>query len=480
MEKDEKNSLKFLGDDFQYKLVHTLMDDHSFFEDLYPILNQNMFTDSNLRVCVGVIKDYFEKHSVVPSYQVLGIALCDKAHTEVDKDYYMATLKKIEAFPSDGVDFIRDLALKFFRQQNMIRVAHEILDVVKCGDLSQYDKCVDLINQASIQGTHDDYGVSVLDDIETVLSEENRTPIPTGIEALDFLLEGGLAKGEVGLIIGPTGFGKTSLTTSFATEASCFACEDNNYHGYRVLQIVTEDPAPSIQRKHIAKIVQIESKDISKPEYIETTKQRLKAFPALQAWTQNLRIKRVRTGETSVDDLKHLIKKFTNRGFKPDMLVVDYFEALNHDVFRNVTNDYQKEAKSMRKLEALAHEMDIAIWLPSQGTKDSAECEIVTMSKNGGAVQKTQIANVVISIARTEDDKDNNRATIALLKNRSGKSGKVLQNCYFNNGTCTISKSMHDFDSTVSFSQFNYKRKEEDEMSLQMTLQSLKGNKTNK
>ena len=66
----------------------------------------------------------------------------------------------------------------------------------------------------------------------------------------------------------------------------------------------------------------------------------------------------------------------------------------------------------------------------------------------GGSVKKAQIAHVILSIARTVDDIANNKATIAILKNRAGKSGKILNNVDFNNGTCIISTdSVDEYDS---------------------------------
>lgn len=461
-----RKTLEYLGEDFQKQLIHTFLDEHEFFQELFPILNQNMFSDTILRTCVGLMKDYYEKYNAVPSYRTMETMLREKAYTDIDRDIHLATFKTIIESPTDGVDYVREKATMFFKQQNMIRVANEILRVAKDGDLDQYDRCVELIEEASVVGTHDDLGINVIANIDEVLSDEYRTPIPTGIEVLDDMLEGGIGKGEVGLIIGPSGFGKTSVTTSFATEAAVYACEDNQWHGYRVLQIITEDKPAQIQRKHIAKITGIEAKDLSKPQNIGIVKDRIAKFPSFDAWAENLRIKRVRTGETSVADIRRIIQKLINSGFKPDMVVIDYFEALNHNVHKGIQNEYLREAQSMRQIEAMAQDFNIAIWVPSQGTKDSADCEVVTMSKNGGAVQKAQISHIVISIARTEEDKKNNKATIALLKNRAGMSGAILNDCYFNNGTCTVIKSRADMQTVTDFAQYNHKKTDADNQAI--------------
>jgi hypothetical protein len=121
----------------------------------------------------------------------------------------------------------------------------------------------------------------------------------------------------------------------------------------------------------------------------------------------------------------------------------------------------------MRRFEAMAGELDMAIWIPSQGTKDSINLELVTMDKIGGSVKKAQIAHVIMSIARTVEDISNNKATIAILKNRAGKSGKVLNNVEFNNGTCMISTDhVDEYNSMFAFN----KKKEQEQKELTTTI----------
>ena len=108
----------------------------------------------------------------------------------------------------------------------------------------------------------------------------------------------------------------------------------------------------------------------------------------------------------------------------------------------------------MRKFESMAAEMNIAIWIPTQGTRDSVNMELVTMDKAGGSFKKIQIAHIVISIARTMEDIEANKATIALLKNRAGKSGKVYNNVEFNNGTCRISTdNVDEFENMIAYNK---------------------------
>lgn len=442
----KRSDLGYLGETFQYRLTHEFMENHTFFEDLSSIIDQNMFTDPNLKTLVGVMKNYYEREGHVPSYDMLEVELRDISHSDKEIETYLAILEKVRNSASDGVERTRELAEKFFKQQNIIRTANEILKIAGNGDTNQYEACVDLLNDAMTKGTHNDFGEGLFDHINETLSDDYRVPIPTGIGKIDEALEGGLGKGELGVIIGPTSFGKTSLTTAMASHAAC--------NGYKVLQIVFEDRIKQIQRKHLGRITGIEAKDLSKPDVIDLVRQTIDAFPQKEELKKNLRIVKFPSGEKTARQIERFIKKLINSGFKPDLTIIDYFECLEHEPDKSSSNEFSQEGKTMRRFEAMAGELDMAIWIPSQGTKDSINLELVTMDKIGGSVKKAQIAHVIMSIARTVDDIANNKATIAILKNRAGKSGKVFNNVEFNNGTCRISTdNVDELDSLFELQQ---------------------------
>ena len=446
----KRSDLGYLGEGFQYRLAHEFMENHTFFEDLSGIVDQNMFTDPNLKTFVGVMKNYYEREGHVPSYEMMEVELRDVSHSDKEIETYLAVLGKVHDSASDGVDRIRDLAEKFFKQQNIIKTAHEILRIAGNGDTAKYDACVGLLNDAMTKGMHNDFGEGVFDHINETLSDDYRVTIPTGIEKIDETLEGGLGKGELGVIIGPTSFGKTSLTTAMASHAAC-----NNY---KVLQIVFEDRIKQIQRKHLGRITGIEAKDLSKPDMIDIVRKTIESFPQKEELERNLRIVKFPSGEKTAREIERFIKKLINSGFKPDLTIIDYFECLEHESDKTSTNEFEKEGRTMRKFEAMAGELDMAIWIPSQGTKDSINLDLVTMDKIGGSVKKAQIAHVIMSIARSVDDIADNKATIAILKNRAGRSGKIFNNVEFNNGTCRISTDhVDELDSLLEA-----KKKQED------------------
>lgn len=454
-----KKDFGYLGEDFQYRLVHEFETDFDFFKDLSPIINQNMFTDPDLRTYVGIMKDRYEDHDVVPDYSTMRAIFGERSTNDMDVEKWNAVIEKIKGIQMNDVENMRNMAIKFFRQQNIVKTAHEILKIADSGNEGQYERCVSLLNDAMTKGIHDDLGVNVYENIEETLSDDYRVTIPTGVEALDVTLEGGIGKGELGVIVGPSSFGKTSLTTAMASCAATYKSKQNDNSGFKVLQIVFEDRIKQIQRKHFGRITGIEAKDLSKPENIEKVNKLLEEYPDKEMLKNNLKIVRFQSGEKTADSIRRYVIKQINNGFRPDMVIIDYFECLKH-TGPNSASEWDKEGITMRKFEAMAGELNMAIWIPVQGSKDSINQSIITMDKAGGSIKKIQIAHIVISIARTLDDIEANIATFCILKNRAGKSGKIFSNIYMNNGTCIInSDEACEFNTMSSFDEDKDKKR---------------------
>jgi hypothetical protein len=710
----DKSSLSYLGEEYQYKLVKEFIEDKNCFKDLAPIIDQNMFTGQYLRMLVGTMLEYLSKHGDVPSYSSIGIDLRQKAHTQADIEIIDAVINKIRNMSSEGSGQTRELATKFFKQQNIIKAANEMLRLAGNGDLDNYDRCEQLLRDALNTGNHEDYEESRLfDGLDETLSDDFRTVIPTGIGKIDETLNGGIGKGELGVILGPSSFGKvqpydakivtpdgivemcnikvgslvigadgkthkvtgvfphkdwdfyrvkfsdgvstecgmehlwnvnsfeqrsvgdnsfktlslreivdsglcadcgdynfkvpitkavefndisvdvepykfglelaekdvcgipheylynslnnrikllcglvdgggccsydgyyaystkhvmmandirtlilslggsvevksdndkfvlrfilghnyiglmplscnqltlsryidsveysrkcdgqcikvdaedelyltddfivthnTSLTTSMALHAAGYRSEQNNNNGFKVMQIVFEDRIKQIQRKHFSKITQVEACNLSKSEYKEHVMEILNNYEDKELIQDNLRIIRLKSGEKSVDFIIELIKKHINMGFRPDLVIIDYFECIKL-TGQSTMSKWDKESSIMRKIEACANELNIGFWVPVQGNKESINTDLVTMDNGGGSIGKIQIAHIIMSITRSLEDIASNIATIAILKNRAGSSGIVIDGASFNNGTCTISTdNVAEFENTVDF-----------------------------
>ena len=152
-----RKDLKFLGEDFQYRLVHEFEADPEFFKDLSPIIDQNTFTDPFLRTYVGIMKDRYDKSDVVPDYSTMRSLFGERSRDDYDAERYAGLIDKVKNIPMNDVENMRESAIKFFRQQNIVKTAHEILRIASSGDDDQYERCITLLNDAMTKGVHDDF-----------------------------------------------------------------------------------------------------------------------------------------------------------------------------------------------------------------------------------------------------------------------------------------------------------------------------------
>lgn len=435
--KIENANLGHLGVDFQYRLCKCFIEEEKFFRQLENVIDQNMFTEPMLKVFVGIMVDYNRKYETIPSYQTIKIAFREYRQNRIDVEEFEATCDKIRDMSTEGYDMTKDIGMRFFRQQACTKIAREIDAASVSGDTDKIEKLLNKMNDAINIGCDDYEPIDIFHDEEKVLSEDYRVTIPVGIELVDEFLEGGLAKGELGLIVGSSSFGKTSLTTAMAMYASCYKCEQNGYNGYKVLQILFEDREKTVQRKHYARLSGYEAKDLSKIENIETVKGIIKNHPEREIIKKNLRIVRFPSGKITPTFIRGWLKKLINKGFRPDMVSFDYFGCLRLEGSGS-ENKYERQEKTMREIESMCNEFNIAGWVAHQGNRDSFKSDVVGMEEGGGSISISQIAHIIMTISKNEDDKRNNTATIAIPKNRAGKAGVVIKKVYFNNGTCQM------------------------------------------
>lgn len=434
-----KIDLGYLGIDFQHKLVKLFFEDSTFFTMINPIVDQNMFTEDVLRRIVGFMKDRYNESGVAPTYVDMDLYIRVHVHDAITLDTILSTLQVLREIDLVGQDIVKSEADKFFKQQNLTKAINKSIEIVKEGNVSKYYDIEDLIRSALDTNVSLDMGYNPMDGIDEALEENYRKVIPTGFSRLDKALYGGLGMGELGVIIAPSGVGKSSATTGFAASAATYKCKDNDYRGFKVLHIHFEDEDVNIKRKYYGWLTGVDAIDLSKPEFKENVKSRLKneLFEEAQMIKENLWCFHLPSGEVTVGRIEQIVKQGIARGFKPDLIIIDYFECLEYDSADKTDSEWSKEGRTMRKLEALAHKYEVGLWVPIQGTKDSFDKEILGLSSGGGSVKKIQIGHVIITLARTQEQKKNHRVTISLEKFRAGRmDDSVMPNVKFNNGTC--------------------------------------------
>ncbi len=214
---DEIDNLKKFGSEFQSKCIASLVTDQMFVERIFDILTPDYFESDANKWIVQSSMDYFLKYKSVPTLQVFGIE-SEKIKSEVLKAAIIEQIKNVykNQIGAQDLPFVKEQFLEFCKNQKMKNAIISSADYLKLGD---FDKIRTVVDNALKAGMERNLGHEYLIDIEKRMSEMCRDTIKTNWEPIDILLDGGLAKGELGFVVAPAGSGKSWILTRLGAEA---------------------------------------------------------------------------------------------------------------------------------------------------------------------------------------------------------------------------------------------------------------------
>jgi len=428
---DEKN-FGYLGNTFQIQLLNNIILFKDFASSIVDVLDPKYFDNQYFRLIMQMIKEYYIKYEHVPTFDTLEQLSKSEISAPMAQKMVLDMVKQVKDAPFEGHQFVQEKSLKFCKQQELQKVMTKAQKIIDKGDFESYDHLEEMVREALQVGEVDPGTNDVFNNLDEVLQDDYRHPIPIGIPGIDNLLKGGLAKGEIGVILAPTGVGKTTVLTKFANHAFNL--------GYNVLQVFFEDNPKIIQRKHFTLWTGIAPDNLS--QFKDDVMEKVRSVQANMP--NNLTLKKLPSDTLTLNQIKNQIRKLIAEGTKVDLIVLDYIDCIMPD--KNLGDEWKSEGSVMRGFESMCHELDIAGWTATQGNRSSISSDVVTTDQMGGSIKKAQVGHVIVSIAKSLQQKEMNLATIAITKSRIGKDGIVFENCKFDNEMLVI-----DTEQSVTF-----------------------------
>jgi len=450
----EKN-FGYLGNTFQIQLLNNIVLYKDFASSIVDVIEPKYFDNQYFKLIMQVLKEYYQKYEHTPSYNTLEQLIKSEVSSPMAQKIVLDMMEQVKEAPAEGESFVQEKALKFCKQQELQKVMSKAQKIIDKGDFESYDHLEEMVREALQVGEVDAGTAEVFANLEEVLEEDFRHPIPMGIPGIDNLLKGGIAKGELGVILAPTGVGKSTLLTKISNHAFNL--------GYNVLQIFFEDNPKIIQRKHFTLWTEIA------PDLLSIHKD--KVLSKVQEIRENapnkLVLKKLPSDTLTMNQIKNQIRKMIAEGTKVDMVVLDYIDCVVPD--KNLGDEWKSEGSVMRGFEAMCHELNLVGWTATQGNRSSISSDVVTTDQMGGSIKKAQVGHVIISVAKSLQQKEMNLATIAITKSRIGKDGIVFENCKFDNEMLEI-----DTEQSVTFLGLEEQKEEKNKERIRELLEKRK------
>ena len=394
------------GKHFQESMVQLMLEDRSYCDQITEVLDISFFELYYLQVFVNKIMTYREKYKVHPTYKAMITILRTELESENEalqmqvKDYF----SRIHSSEVEDSDFIKITSLDFCRKQKLKGALMKTIDLMQS---SSFDEISKVINDALTLGMGNEAGYEYLTDFEERYALKARNPQSTGWDEIDAITAGGLGKSELGVVVAPTGAGKSMVLTCLGAQAV--------KEGKTVVHYTFELSDKVIGRRYDACITSIALNELN------SFKEQV--YDEISDLQGSLIIKEYPTKSASTQTLKTHLEKLKKRGIDIDMIIVDYADLLKPV---SITREKRHDLENIyEELRGMAQEYECPLWTASQTNRSGLNAEVVTMEAISEAFNKCFVADFICSVSRTAQDKVNNTGRMFVAKNRNGVDGIV-------------------------------------------------------
>tara|TARA_B100002019_G_scaffold212897_1_gene185636 strand:- start:830 stop:2005 length:1176 start_codon:yes stop_codon:yes gene_type:complete len=319
-------------------------------------------------------------------------------------------LHRVRANPHPGdLKYVKDRTLDFCKRQAFKEALEKAVDLVTD---DKFDSVIDLMKQAVSVGMPHSVGHDFFEDMEARFQEIVRITCPTGLECLDAkeIMDGGLGRKELGVVVAPTGVGKSHWLVAMGAEAM--------RRGKNVVHYTFELSETAVGKRYDANLVGVNSNSIRE------NRDKIEEFYKNNEDLGRLIIKEYPTRSCSVNMIRNHIEKLKLRGFIPSMIVIDYADIMKSSKsYESIRHELMLVYEELRQL---SQDFNLPIWTASQSNRAGSGADVVGLENMSEAYGKAMVADCVITLARKPEEKSSGLARLFVAKNRAGRDGLIF------------------------------------------------------
>ena len=396
-------SLHQFGKGFQLKVLGSLLTDKAFLLNVRDVLSDSYFDADSHKWIINQICDYYDKYHTTVTMDVLKIEL-QKLDNDVLQTALKEELRNSYQATQDDLEYVQEEFAKFCKNQEMKAAILESADLLKDGD---FDGIRNLVEKAIKAGMDKNIGHEYNKDIETRYRVDYRPTIPSPWPILNDGIQGGFGPGDLGIVFGSPGGGKSWTMVAIAAHAVKM--------GYKVNFYTLELGEDYVGKRFDCYFTGYSIDDVNKhrkevQQQVDNLKGRLivKEYPPKGA---------------SVNTIKAHVQKCMDIDHKPDLIIIDYVDYLKAPSRGRNTERKHEIDDVFIATKGLAKDLKIPILTPSQVNRMGARDSIIEGDKAAGSYDKMMVADICLSLSRQKEDKVLGTGRIHVMKNRYGQDG---------------------------------------------------------
>jgi replicative DNA helicase len=400
------SKLNQYGPVFQVKVLGALLTQRQFLINIIDSLDSSYFESSAHKWVVEYIQKYFSEYHTTPTVETLSIEV-KKVDNEVLRISITEALREAYKMADQSdIEWVEAEFASFCRNQ---QVKSAILNSVQLLEVNDFDSILQLISKAVKSGEDKTIGLDYNIDIEARYREDDRGCIPFPWTTFNDLTQGGYGKGDLVLVFGNPGGGKSWAVTAMGAYAAAL--------GFNVIHYSLELGEGYVGKRYDAVFsgIDVDKLHLHRKEVDEIIKKVkgkviIKEYPPKRASFDTI--------EAHLQQLEH------QNEFKPDLIIIDYLDYMrtrSRKDRKEEIDDVYVAAKSFAK------EKGIPLISPSQANRGAAKSDIIEGDNAAGSYEKIMIGDIIISLARKRKDKIDGTGRFHIMKNRYGADGMTFR-----------------------------------------------------
>jgi replicative DNA helicase len=418
--------LSTYGPVFQVKVLGALLTQRQFLINVIDSVDSEYFESSAHKWIVEYIQKYFSEYHTTPTVETLSIEV-KKLENEVLRISIAEALREAYKMSDNSdLEWVEAEFSTFCRNQ---QVKKAILNSVSLLEMNDFESILQLISKAVNAGEDKTVGLDYNIDIEARYREDDRRCIPFPWPVFNEITQGGYGKGDLVLVFGNPGGGKSWAITAMGAYAAAL--------GYNVVHYSLELGEGYVGKRYDAIFsgIEVDKLHLHRKEVDEVVgkvkgKVIIKEYPPKRASFDTI--------EAHLQQLEH------QNEFKPDLIIIDYL-----DYMRTRSRKERKEEIDdvYVAAKAFAKEKGIPVVSPSQANRGAAKSDIIEGDNAAGSYEKIMIGDIILSLARKRKDKIEGTGNWHIMKNRYGADGMTFRSrINTSNGYIDIDNSPVDDD----------------------------------
>jgi len=421
------------GPVFQVKVLGALLTQRQFLINIIDSLDSEYFESSAHKWVIEYIQKYFSEYHTTPTVETLSIEV-KKIENEVLRISIAEALREAYKMSDQSdLEWVENEFSTFCRNQ---QVKKAILGSVQLLEMNDFESILQLISKAVNAGEDKTIGLDYNLDIEARYREDDRNCIPFPWPVFNEITQGGYGKGDLVLVFGNPGGGKSWAITAMGAYAAAL--------GYNVVHYSLELGEGYVGKRYDAIFsgIDVDKLHLHRKEVDEIVgkvkgKVIIKEYPPKRASFDVI--------EAHLQQLEH------QNDFKPDLIIIDYLDYMRtkgRKERKEEIDDVYVAAK------AFAKEKGIPIVSPSQANRGAAKSDIIEGDNAAGSYEKIMIGDIILSLARKRKDKIEGTGNWHIMKNRYGADGMTFRSrINTSNGYIDIDQNPVDDDDIETGSQ---------------------------